>query len=114
MMRIDAVIACSPGLDGWRIADWVARGWVRAEGAGPTEWRFRDVDIARLHLLHDLLIDIAIDEDAVPVVLSLLDQIHGLRRALRTVMQVINASAETTELRGRIVAILSGDAAQHD
>jgi chaperone modulatory protein CbpM len=107
MMRIDAVIARSPRLDGSRIADWVARGWVHAEGRGPTEWTFHDVDIARLHLLHDLLIDLAMDEESVPVVLSLLDQIYGLRRTLGTVMQAINASAESAEVRTRIVAILS-------
>ncbi|MEN8836530.1 MAG: chaperone modulator CbpM, partial [Celeribacter marinus] len=61
---------------------WVREGWVKpAESErGPV---FDDLDIARVRLLCDLRKDMSLPSEAVPVVLSLLDQIHGLRRELR-------------------------------
>jgi chaperone modulatory protein CbpM len=107
MIRIDAVIARFGSLDESQIADWIARGWVHAEGASPAEWRFTEIDVARLHLVRELRVDLALDEESMPLVLSLLDQVYSLRRALRTVMEIINEAPETTGVRGRILAALT-------
>ena len=109
MIRIDAVIARFGSLEGAQIADWVARGWVHAEGANSTEWSFTEIDVARLRLLRELTTDLALDEDSVPLVLSLLDQVYSLRRTLRTVMDVLNEAPETADVRGRILAALTRD-----
>jgi chaperone modulatory protein CbpM len=106
MIRIDAVIASVPRLDETRIADWVARGWVRAEGATPAEWLFSEFDVARLSLLRELRVDLALDDDTMPLVLSLLDQIHALRGTLRTVMTVVEQAPGAGEIRDRIIASL--------
>jgi chaperone modulatory protein CbpM len=61
---------------------WIRLGWVRPErreGAA----LFHDVDIARVRLLNDLEHTLEFDDDTMPLVLSLLDQIHGLRNELR-------------------------------
>jgi chaperone modulatory protein CbpM len=105
MIRIDMVIARFPELQAPQIADWVARGWVHAAGAGPAEWMFSDLDIARLHLLRDLQVDLAVDEDTLPLVLSLLDQVYELRRALRAVVGVVNEAPE--EVRARVLGALT-------
>ena len=105
MIRIDAVITRFPDLDEMWIADWVARGWIQVEGADRTEWVFTEIDIARLHLLRDLHVDLAVDEEALPVVLSLVDQVYSLRRTLRTVMDVVNAAPE--DVRDRVFAALT-------
>lgn len=105
MIRIDAVFARFPGLDENRLADWIARGWVHVEGASRTEWIFTEIDIARLHLLRDLHVDLALDEEALPLVLSLVDQVHSLRRTLRIVMDVVNEAPE--DLRRRVFAALT-------
>jgi chaperone modulatory protein CbpM len=107
MIRIDAVIARFGSVDESRIADWIARGWVHAEGASPAEWLFTDIDIARLHLLRDLHVDLALDEEAIPLVLSLLDQVNSLRRTLRTIIDAIGEGPETADVRGRIFAALT-------
>jgi chaperone modulatory protein CbpM len=105
MIRIDAVIARFPGLEAPQIADWVARGWVHAEGAGPAEWVFTDIDVARLHLLRDLRVDLELDEESLPLVLSLLDQVYGLRRTLRIVMDEVKEAPE--DMRRRVFAALT-------
>lgn len=61
---------------------WVERRWllpVRDE----TGWSFSDTDLARARLIAELERDLGIDAEAMPVVLSLLDQVHGLRRRMR-------------------------------
>lgn len=74
---------------------WVQEGWVRpAEGDnGPV---FDELDVARIQLVCDLRKDMSLPTDAVPVVLSLLDQIHGLRRELRVLAEAVDAQSEET------------------
>lgn len=62
------------------------RAWVRAGLVAPQRGEqgpvFDDEDIARLWLICDLRKDMAIEPDAVEVILSLVDQVNGLRRDL--------------------------------
>ncbi len=69
---------------------WVEMGWVKpAIGeSGPV---FDELDVARIRLVCDLRKDMVLPTDAVPVVLSLLDQIHGLRRELRGLAGAVDA-----------------------
>lgn len=105
MIRIEAVLGQFPELDEPRIVDWIARGWVRVAGTSRAEWVFTELDIARLHLLRDLQIDMEVDEAALPLVLSLLDQVYGLRRTLRGIMDVVNEAP--AELRARVHAAVT-------
>lgn len=67
---------------------WVREGWLRpAEGEGGPV--FDDLDVARIRLICDLRKEMALPADAIPVVLSLLDQVHGLRRELRGLADAI-------------------------
>lgn len=67
---------------------WMQAGWVRPAQTDH-EPIFDDVDVARLRLICDLRKEMALPNDAVPIVLSLLDQVHGLRRELRTLARAI-------------------------
>ena len=102
---IESVVARFPGLEAGWIVDWVARGWVQVEGASRAEWVFSEIAIARLHLLRDLQVDLGVDEAALPMVLSLLDQVYELRRTLRGVMAVVNEAPE--DVRRRMFAALT-------
>ena len=42
-----------------------------------------EIDIARARLIHDLKKNIGVNDEAVPLILDLIDQLHGLRRAMR-------------------------------
>ena len=105
MIRIEAVLVRFPDLDEPRIADWIARGWVRVEGASRAEWVFTELDLGRLRLLRDLQIDMAVDDAALPLVLSLLDQVYALRGTLRVVMDVVNEAPAA--LRERVHAAVT-------
>jgi chaperone modulatory protein CbpM len=84
MMRLSAVIALFDNLSEAELAAWVARQWVQpAEANG--EPVFAEIDIARIRLIHDLHHAMAVPEETLPLVLSLLDQVHALRGTLNTV-----------------------------
>ncbi|MHC5653369.1 hypothetical protein [Stappia sp.] len=52
---------------------------------------FRRIDIARLELLCDLSLDLDLDETALGIVLSLIDQLHAARQDLAVVARAIDA-----------------------
>ena len=70
------------GLDRQELARWVENRWVLPEQRGGA-WLFHEVDVARVELIREIRHEFAIDDEAVPVVLGLLDQVYGLRRQLR-------------------------------
>lgn len=75
---------------------WIEASWVRplSDEAG---WQFSEADIARIELISDLYRDLGIDDEAMEVVLPLLDQVYALRHRLRTLTEAIGALPE--ELR---------------
>jgi chaperone modulatory protein CbpM len=87
MIRFAAMLQRLPQVPAPELSDWIARGWVEPRGSTP-DWEFTEIDVARVQLIRDLR-QMAIDDEAVPVVLSLLDQMYDLRQALRAVVQVI-------------------------
>jgi chaperone modulatory protein CbpM len=64
------------------LRSWAAAGWIsieESEVGGPLS----EADEARCNLICDLQHDIGVNDEGIDVILNLLDQIHGLRRALR-------------------------------
>ena len=104
MIRFEAVVAQIPGLPAPELTDWIARGWVRPEGAGVSEWVFAEIDVARVRLLCDLRLRMQLDEDALTLVLSLLDQVYGLRGALGAVVRALDS--QPPEVRAAVLAAL--------
>lgn len=85
---------------------WVAQGWIAPEGEGAPAL-FDEIDIARVRLVAELREDCALPDAAIPVVLSLLDQIHGLRRELKSLAAAIDTAPE--DIRTRIKAAYRGE-----
>ena len=79
MMRFEMVVAQFPDLAASELADWIARGWVVPGGSTRAEWKFAEIDVARVRLIRDLRLRMELQEDALALVLSLLDQVYGLR-----------------------------------
>ncbi len=76
------VVAQIEGLTVMRLRAFVsARCLAPAERAG--RLAFAEADLARARLLAELAADFDLDEEAAAVVVSLIDQIHGLRGRLR-------------------------------
>jgi chaperone modulatory protein CbpM len=63
------------------VTAWIEQRWVRPlEEDG--RYLFDEADRARIKLISELRGDLEVGEDAMPLVLHLLDQIYALRRAL--------------------------------
>jgi chaperone modulatory protein CbpM len=90
MMRLTAVVALFPDLREPEVAGWVERGWVRPE-RGDQEWLFQEIDIARVRLIRDLRHAMAVQEETIPLVLSLLDQLYALRGQMHAVARAVEA-----------------------
>ena len=80
------------------------RSFVAADCLAPHEREgrlaFAEADVARAQLLEELVEDFELDAEAAAVVVSLVDQIHGLRRQLRRLGEAV--AAEHPEVRARI------------
>lgn len=89
MIPFERVLAMV-GMEEAELSSWVENRWVRPEREGAT-YRFREVDVARIRLIVEIRHEMGLDDEAVPVVLSLLDQVYDLRRQLRLVCEAVNA-----------------------
>jgi chaperone modulatory protein CbpM len=78
VITLDLLVARFPALDQAQLQEWIAEGMLRAE-PGPS---FTEIDVARIALIVELRNELALDDAALPVVLSLLDQLYTLRREL--------------------------------
>lgn len=61
---------------------------------------YRETDVARLQLVCDLTDHYDLHEDALDMVMSLIDQLNTMRGDMRALMQAV--AAEPDEVRGRI------------
>ncbi|HEY1301874.1 MAG TPA: chaperone modulator CbpM [Stellaceae bacterium] len=82
MIAFEDLLARLAGLDRNELTRWVENRWVLPERRDQT-WVFHEVDIARVELILEIRREFAVDDDAMALVLSLLDQVYGLRRQLR-------------------------------
>jgi chaperone modulatory protein CbpM len=93
-MREQEVVRTVTGLKRAELRRWVAAGWVapqRRDG----EVRFRQIDVARLQMIVQIRRDMRIAEESMPLVLSLIDQVYGLRNELRRLAEAVEAQPET-------------------
>ncbi|WP_118134977.1 chaperone modulator CbpM [Oceanicella sp. SM1341] len=90
-----------------RIDVWISAGWIRpvvAEGEGAP--RFTAADAARAAFLLSLERDMALDAETMGTMLSLVDQIHGLRAELMRLGRAVEAQPEP--VRRQILERYSG------
>jgi chaperone modulatory protein CbpM len=72
---------------------WIAREWV-LPAREDESFVFSDADVARVEMICDLMREMELGEDAVEVVLPLIDQVYGLRASLRRIAEAIGALPE--------------------
>ncbi len=73
-------LTCS-GLQVQTLEFWLEQRWLIPEESS-TGMTFSDIDVARARLIQDLKTDFGVNDEGVDVILHLVDQLHGLRRAL--------------------------------
>ncbi len=103
MIELQELLLRVHGIDRHELVRWVENRWVMAE-AQDGEWLFREVDIARVELIREIRSEFAIDDEALPLVLDLLDQVYALRRQLRRLCDAL--AAQPTEIQERVRAAL--------
>lgn len=81
-----------------RLRVWVRQGWIRP---APTHG-FSEADIARAALIRDLEDQLGFAEEDVPVLLSLIDQIHGLRSELKGLIEALDELPEDARATVRL------------
>ena len=73
-------------LDRQTLEIWIEEEWLIPGGAD-SDLTFSEADLARAKLIRDLIDDLGVNSEGVGIVLHLLDQLHGLRRALSEVLK---------------------------
>jgi chaperone modulatory protein CbpM len=68
-------------LDRGTLEIWIRESWIRPDRTTP-EPSFNDMDLARAGLIHELKHNMGVNDEGLDVILHLIDQMHGLRRAL--------------------------------
>jgi chaperone modulatory protein CbpM len=61
--------------------------------------RYHTLDVRRITLLCELTDDFEVNEDALVIIMSLLDQLHGAHSKLDQVVQAIGAEPSEIKLR---------------
>jgi chaperone modulatory protein CbpM len=105
VIAFDELLIRLRGLERRELVRWVENRWVLPERRAET-WVFHEVDVARVELIFEIRRDFAIDDEAMPVVLSLLDQVYGLRRQMRRLCDAV--AAQPDEVRDAIRKALPG------
>jgi chaperone modulatory protein CbpM len=70
-----------------RLRVWVAQGWIKPQDE--VERSFSEADLARAALICNLEDQLGFAEEDVPVLLNLIDQIHGLRAELKGLLDAL-------------------------
>ena len=86
-----------------QLVAWIEEGWI-APSRDNGSFVFEEIDAARVNFIYELVRDMMIGDEAIPVVLSLVDQLNALRATLKQVLIVAEDLPDPA--RARIVEIL--------
>jgi chaperone modulatory protein CbpM len=70
---------------------WIEEGWLLPR-RNP-DLAFSEGDVARAQLILDLKREMGVNDEGIGIILSLVDQMHGLRRVLRELLQASHGDA---------------------
>ena len=93
VISADALCRMFSGLDEAELARWIEQRWVVPHG-GPDAYQFEEIDVARVRLIVEMRQEMSIDDETLPTVLSLLDQVYSLREQLRAVYAAVAAQPD--------------------
>ena len=105
MKTLDEVLAILDApIDRATVERYIAHEWLRPvthkEG-----WYFEEIDIARIELVYHLTQDIQVNDHGMDVVLSLLDQLYGVRAQMQSLTQAV--TQQSPEVQAEILALIS-------
>ena len=74
---------------------WIRESWICPDCTTP-ERTFSDMDLARANLICDLKRNMGVNDEGLDVILHLIDQMHGLRRALAEALAQLREREKAT------------------
>ena len=80
-------------IDHAELETWIAAGWLQPD-TREKDAAFAEIDLARAQLISDLTKDLGLNEEGIAVTLALVDQLHGVRRILRDLLDAVSAQPE--------------------
>ncbi len=92
-------------LDAEALQRWIDQGWVMPH-RDQSNILFDPSDVARVRLICELHYELSIEEDSMPVVLSLMDQLYATRRALGALLSAVQM--QPAEVRAQITDHAAG------
>ena len=104
MRTLSEVVTLVRRIDRVELTQWIELGWVAPERPADAEPAFSDLDVARVCLICDLRHDLEVEEETMPLVLSLLDQVYALRRQMNALTGAIREQPE--DVRRAILDLL--------
>lgn len=100
MMRVEELLATIRPLHREDLARWVEEAWVSPLNEGGT-LHFSEMQCARIRLICTLRYDWEVEEESVPIILSLLDQLYETRRELSALAAAV--TRQNSEVRNEIL-----------
>ena len=93
MMTEDDLIRLLDGLTRDTLHRWIDYGWVQPARQGEA-YVFAEIDCARVRLIRDVHDTMEVNDEVMPLILSLMDQVYGLRRELRRLALAVKEQPE--------------------
>ncbi len=75
------------------LENWVEAGWLLPQG--DADDYLSEIDLARAHLINDLN-ELGANDDSIPIILNLIDHLHGTRNTLQELLVRIHEQPENT------------------
>lgn len=75
------------------LENWVEAGWLLPQG--DEDDYLSEIDLARAYLINDLN-ELGANDDAIPIILNLIDHLHGTRNTLQELLVRIHLQPENT------------------
>lgn len=97
MMAVDDLLATISALQRSDLERWISEELVAPQQNGGS-LMFSDMECARIRLICTLTYELDVDDNALPVVLSLLDQLYDTRQRLLSLTRAIKTQDETVQL----------------
>lgn len=104
MKTLTEVVVMVGRIDRVELMSWIDRGWVMPTQESDSEPAFSELDVARIQMISDFRHDLLVEEETIPLMLSLLDQIQALRRQRNALTEAIRQQPD--EVREAILGEL--------
>ena len=99
MIGLDELTRRVAALDRVELERWIENRWVLPDEEGG-RWLFHEVDIARVELILEIRSEFAVNDEALSLMLNLLDQLYSLRRQMRRLCDALEC--QPTEVQDAI------------